>query len=52
MKQILAKTKITKNASPHIFRHTYISLLAEAGVDLKTKMQRVRHTDVKTTLKI
>ncbi|MBU5673190.1 tyrosine-type recombinase/integrase [Paenibacillus brevis] len=52
MKQILKKTEITKKASPHIFRHTHISLLTEAGVDLKTIMQRVGHTDAKTTLKI
>lgn len=52
MKRILKDTKITKKASPHIFRHTYISLLAEAEVDLKTIMQRVGHTDAKTTLKI
>ncbi|KZS45746.1 integrase [Paenibacillus glucanolyticus] len=52
MKQILKKTKITKEASPHIFRHTHISLLAEAEVDLRTIMQRVGHTDAKTTLRI
>lgn len=52
MTRLLKHTTITKNASPHIFRHTYISMLAEAEVDLKTTMQRVGHDDAKTTLKI
>lgn len=52
MKRILRHTSITKDATPHIFRHTHVSMLAEAGVDLKTIMERVGHDDVKTTLKI
>ena len=52
MERILKKTTITKKATPHIFRHTHISMLAEAGVDLKTIMQRVGHDDADTTLKI
>ncbi|HEY2493162.1 MAG TPA: site-specific integrase [Paenibacillus sp.] len=39
-------------ATPHIFRHTHISMLAEAEVDLKTIMKRVGHDDADTTLKI
>ncbi|WP_425325621.1 tyrosine-type recombinase/integrase [Paenibacillus peoriae] len=41
-----------KEATPHIFRHTHISMLSEAGVDLKTIMKRVGHDDPETTLKI
>lgn len=52
MARLLKSTKITKNATPHIFRHTYVSMLAEAGVDLNTIMQRVGHEDEKTTLQI
>ncbi|WP_438350419.1 tyrosine-type recombinase/integrase [Paenibacillus sp. FA6] len=52
MEKILKKTNIKKRATPHIFRHTHISMLAEAGVDLKTIMKRVGHDDAKTTLKI
>ncbi|OAB41427.1 hypothetical protein PGLA_16630 [Paenibacillus glacialis] len=52
MERILKKTTIKKKATPHIFRHTHISMLAEAEVDLKTIMERVGHDDVKTTLKI
>ncbi|WP_258296738.1 tyrosine-type recombinase/integrase [Paenibacillus peoriae] len=52
MYRILKSTSIKKHATPHIFRHTYVSMLAEAGVDLNTIMQRVGHEDEKTTLKI
>ncbi|WP_036634628.1 tyrosine-type recombinase/integrase [Paenibacillus massiliensis] len=52
MVRLLAKTSIKKEATPHIFRHTHISMLAEAEVDLKTIMDRVGHDDAKTTLKI
>ncbi|WP_217582294.1 tyrosine-type recombinase/integrase, partial [Lysinibacillus sp. GbtcB16] len=45
MERILKKTTITKTATPHIFRHTHISMLAEADVDLKTIMRRVGHDD-------
>lgn len=52
MKRILDKTSIVKEVTPHIFRHTHISMLAEAGVDLPTIMQKVGHDDMDTTLKI
>ncbi|MEK3945019.1 MULTISPECIES: tyrosine-type recombinase/integrase [unclassified Paenibacillus] len=52
MKTLLRMTSITKPATPHIFRHTHISMLTEAGVDLPTIMKRVGHESPKTTLKI
>lgn len=52
MYSLLKKTKIKKHATPHIFRHTYVSMLAEAGVDLHTTMSRVGHEDEKTTLTV
>jgi integrase len=52
MNRILEKTSIKKHATPHIFRHTHISMLAEASVDITTVMKRVGHDDMKTTLKI
>lgn len=52
MNRILKRTSITKDATPHIFRHTHISMLTEAGVDLATIMARVGHDDANTTLKI
>jgi integrase len=52
MSRLLRKTSIRKEATPHIFRHTHVSMLAEAGVDLQTIMKRVGHDDPKTTLKV
>ncbi|WP_083606641.1 tyrosine-type recombinase/integrase [Paenibacillus helianthi] len=52
MDRILEYTNITKHATPHIFRHTHISMLAEAGVDIANIMKRVGHDDAKTTTKI
>ncbi|MBW8350730.1 site-specific integrase [Bacillus sp. IITD106] len=52
MNRILDKTSIKKHATPHIFRHTHISMLTEAGVDLPTIMQRVGHEDMETTVGI
>ncbi|WP_431814318.1 tyrosine-type recombinase/integrase [Bacillus paralicheniformis] len=52
MKRLLEKTSIKKRATPHIFRHTHISMLTEAGVDLPTIMKKVGHDDMKTTMKI
>lgn len=52
MDRILKYTNITKHATPHIFRHTHISMLAEAGVDIANIMKRVGHDDAKTTTRI
>lgn len=52
MERILGYTSIKKHATPHIFRHTHISMLSAAGVDLATIMERVGHEDVKTTMRI
>lgn len=41
-----------KKLHPHIFRHTHTSILTEEGVDLRVIMQRLGHTDAKTTLSI
>lgn len=52
MHRLLEYTKIKKRATPHIFRHTYISLQTEAGVDLPIIMERVGHSDTQTTIGI
>ncbi|EGP5001888.1 hypothetical protein OKO_00676 [Enterococcus faecium EnGen0056] len=41
-----------KKVSTHTFRYTHISLLAEAGLPIKAIMDRVGHSDMKTTLEI
>lgn len=53
MESIINKyTKLKKRLTPHGLRHTHISLLAEAGVDLERIMSRVGHVDDDTTKKI
>ena len=52
MDRLIGKTTIKKNATPHIFRHTHISMLTEAGVDIATIMARVGHEDIETTTRI
>ena len=43
---------IDKHLTSHIFRHTLVSRLAEYNIPLKAIMQRVGHSDSKTTLQI
>ncbi|RKD25962.1 hypothetical protein BEP19_03285 [Ammoniphilus oxalaticus] len=52
MNRLMQKTAIKKNATPHTFRHTHISMLTEAGVDIATIMERVGHEDIKTTMRV
>ncbi|MEX6013344.1 tyrosine-type recombinase/integrase [Mammaliicoccus sciuri] len=46
------KQIINKHVTTHTLRHSHISLLSQLGVSLKAIMQRVGHTDHKTTLQI
>ncbi|MCB5951064.1 site-specific integrase [Enterococcus sp. BWT-B8] len=41
-----------KHITTHTFRYTHISLLAESGLPIKAIMERVGHSDIKTTLQI
>lgn len=50
--RIINKAGLTKVEGPHILRHTHITMLTEAGVDLRTIMDRVGHDDSKTTIEI
>ncbi|WP_138756452.1 tyrosine-type recombinase/integrase [Paenibacillus sinopodophylli] len=52
MDRLLKKTNIVKRATPHIFRHTHVSMLTEADVDINTIMLRVGHDDMKTTMQV
>lgn len=52
MDRLIEIAKIKKRLTPHKLRHTFVSIMTEAGTDLKTIMDRVGHTDMKTTLKI
>lgn len=50
--RVLRKLNYAKPLSTHVFRHTHISLLAEAGVPLKAIMDRVGHNEPRTTLSV
>lgn len=50
--KILKRLQYRKPISTHTFRHTHISLLAEANVPLKAIMERVGHNEPRTTLSI
>ena len=43
---------IEKNITTHTLRHSHISLLSQLGVSLRAIMDRVGHSDHKTTLQI
>gem|GEM_PF-3242407 len=43
---------ITKQIGWHTFRHTYSSLLAESGDDVKVVQELMRHAKVSTTMEI
>ena len=52
MQQSANNVGITKHITSHTMRHSHISLLSQLGISLKAIMQRVGHTDHKTTLQI
>ena len=38
------------DAPPHIFRHTYITMAASSGIDVKTLQEIAGHSDIKMTM--
>ncbi|WP_192803533.1 tyrosine-type recombinase/integrase, partial [Streptococcus agalactiae] len=46
------RLKIYGDYHTHLFRHSHISFLAEKGIPLNAIMDRVGHSDPKTTLSI
>ena len=40
------------NITPHMLRHTYCTMLYDAGVDVKTAQRFMGHSDIQTTLRI
>lgn len=50
--RLAKKANIKKNATTYMLRHTHISLLAEAEVDLNYIMARVGHKNATTTTQI
>lgn len=48
----LAEKGFNKKLHPHMLRHTHVAMLTEAKADLRAIMQRLGHTDAKTTLSV
>ena len=46
------KVQKIENITAHMLRHTYATILYDAGVDIKTAQRYLGHADVQTTLKI
>jgi integrase len=47
----IKQNPVLKDVTWHIFRHTYISRLVMAGVDLKTVQELAGHKDIKMTMR-
>lgn len=50
MMERINRTIDLHGASPHIFRHSYATLLNDAGASVKTIQSIIGHSDVQTTI--
>jgi site-specific recombinase XerD len=49
MEEAVAENRLLKDVTWHVFRHTYISRLVMAGVDIRTVQELAGHKDIKMT---
>ena len=46
----ISKTIDLHGATPHVFRHTYITMAASSGIDVKTLQAIAGHSDIRMTM--
>jgi integrase/recombinase XerD len=49
IKDLAAKAAITKNISPHTFRHSFATHMVQAGADLRAVQEMLGHESIMTT---